>query len=157
MAFPVIGRIGSKIFRNVTGKTPKAPLLNSSGQPTPEFVSALDKAGLSFDDIATEANRLIDIDDVDDAVSLARKNFLEGQGIIPTRAQVTGDATQFQAQQELAKTSGKVRRALEGQETALSSRFENAVTETKHGAAVEPEGIAGVVCAIQVVILMAQV
>lgn len=130
LALPVIGRIGGKIFRNITGKTPSTPLLNNQGQPSQEFIEALDKAGLSFDDITTEANRLVDIGGIDDAVSLARKDFLESQGITPTRAQVTGDAAQFQAQQELAKTSGKVRRALEGQESALSNRFENAVTET---------------------------
>ena len=60
------------------------------------------------------------------------ESFLQDQGIVPTRAQVTGDATQFQAQQELAKTSGKVRRALEGQEAVLASRFENAVTAATH-------------------------
>jgi len=130
VVFPIIGRLGSKIFRNVTGKTPTTPLLNKQGQPSQEFVTALDKAGLSFDDIASEANRLVDVGDVDDAVSVTRKAFLEDQGITPTLPQVTGDATQFQAQQELAKTSGRVRRALEGQEAALSSRFENAVTAT---------------------------
>ncbi len=130
LALPVIGRIGGKIFRNVTGKTPNTPLLNKQGQPSKEFVEALDKAGLSFDDITTETNRLVDTGGIDDAVSLARKDFLEDQGIIPTRAQVTGDASQFQAQQELSKTSGRVRRALEGQEGVLSTKFENAVTET---------------------------
>lgn len=130
LALPVIGRIGRKIFRNVTGRTPTTPLLNKQGQPSKEFIEALDKAGLSFDDITTEANRLVDVGGIDDGVSLARKEFLESQGITPTRAQVTGDAADFQAQQELAKTSGRVRRALEGQESALANRFENAVTAT---------------------------
>jgi hypothetical protein len=130
LALPVIGRIGGKIFRNVTGKAPSTPLLNKQGQPSVEFVEALDKAGLTFDDITTETNRLIDTGGIDDAVSLARRDFLESQGITPTRAQVTGDASQFQAQQELAKTSGRIRRALEGQESVLSNRFENAVTST---------------------------
>lgn len=130
LALPVIGRIGGKIFRNVTGKAPTTPLFNKQGAPSKEFVEALDKAGLSFDDITTEANRLIDTGGIDDAVSVARKDFLETQGIIPTRAQVTGDAAEFQAQQELAKTSGRVRRALEGQEGVLANKFENAVTAT---------------------------
>ncbi len=130
LALPIIGRIGGKIFRNVTGKTPSTPLLDKQGQPSQEFVAALDKAGLSFDDVAGEANRLIDVGEIDDAVSLARRSFLEEQGITPTLPQITGEATQFQAQQELAKTSGKVRRALAGQETILAKRFENAVTAT---------------------------
>jgi hypothetical protein len=130
LAFPVIGRIGGKIFRNVTGRQPKTPLFNNQGEPSQEFIRALDKAGLSFDDVTAEANRLIDVGEIDDAVSLGRKEFLETQGITPTKAQITGDATEFQAQQELAKTSGRVRRALEGQEAVLSNKFENAVTAT---------------------------
>jgi len=101
LALPVIGRLGGKIFRNITGKSPTAPLLNKAGEPTPELLSALDKAGLSFDDLSVEAQRLVDTDGVEDAVSLGRKQFLESQGIVPTRAQITGGATDFQAQQEL--------------------------------------------------------
>ena len=130
LALPVIGRIGGKIFRNVTGRSPQAPLLNAQGQPTQELTDALEKAGVSFDDLQGEANRLIDIGEADDAVSLARKSFLEEQGIVPTRAQVTGDTSTFQSQQELAKTSGRVQRALEGQEGVLANKFENAVTAT---------------------------
>ena len=61
---------------------------------------------------------------------LSRKQFLEEQGLMPTQAQVTGDASQFQAQQELGKTSGKVRDALNLQEDVLVNRFENAITAT---------------------------
>ena len=128
---PVIGKIGGKLFRKITGRNPTSPLLNSNGQPTPEFLQALDKAGLSFDDVNLEAARMIETGNVEDAASLARKQFLEDQGLTTqTRAQITGDATEFQTQQELAKRSGKVRSVLEGQEEILSSRFENAVTAT---------------------------
>lgn len=130
LVLPRISRLGGKLIRRITGSQPTAPILNASGQPSPELAQALDKAGLSFDDLGVEAQRLVEAGDVEDVASLGRQSFLEEQGIIPTRAQVTGDATDFQAQQELAKTSGRVRRALEGQESVLASRFENAVTET---------------------------
>ena len=127
---PIVGKIGGKLFRKITGKNPASPLINSNGQPTKEFTEALDKAGMSFDDVNLEASRLLETGNIDDAVQLARKQFLEEQGLTPTRAQVTGDKTQFQTQQELGKTSGKVSRALEGQEEVLANKFENALTST---------------------------
>ncbi len=130
LALPVIGRIGGKVIRNATGKAPSSPVLDRAGNPTPEFMDALEKTGLSFDDIVVESGRLLETGNVEDAAQLSRKAFLESQGIVPTRAQVTGDAAEFQAQQELAKTSGRVRRALEGQESILANRFEHAVTAT---------------------------
>lgn len=129
-ALPVIGKLGGKLFRKITGKNPTSPLLNSNGQPTPEFTQALDKAGLSFDDINIEASKLLETGNIDDAAQLARKQFLEEQGITPTRAQITGDKTQFQTQQELGKVSGRVSRAIEGQDEILANKFENALTAT---------------------------
>lgn len=130
LVLPRLSRIGGKLIRRINGSTPTAPVLNAAGQPSAELADALEKAGLSFDDLGVEAQRLVESGDVDDVASLARQSFLEEQGVVPTRAQVTGEASDFQAQQELAKTSGRVRRALEGQESVLVSRFENAVTQT---------------------------
>lgn len=129
LAFPIIGRLGGKIFRNITGKSPTAPLI-TNGAPSRELLDALDTAGLSFDDLGAEAQRILDTGGVESAVQQGRKDFLESQGVSPTRAQITGEASDFQSQQELAKTSGKVRRAIQSQDEALSSRFDNAVTET---------------------------
>tara|TARA_R110001632_G_scaffold220720_2_gene350837 strand:+ start:1065 stop:3032 length:1968 start_codon:yes stop_codon:yes gene_type:complete len=126
LAFPVIGRIGSQLYRKLTGTQPRAPIVNSAGQPSEEFQTALRGANLSFDDVIKATST----GGIDDAPSLARQSFLEENGLIPTRAQVTGDAAQFQAQQELAKTSGRVRTILEGQESVLANRFENAISQT---------------------------
>lgn len=126
LAFPILGRIGSQLFRKLTGSTPRAPIIDSVGNPSEEFQSVLKSANLSFDDVLQATSS----DVGNDAVQLGRKSFLEENGLIPTRAQVTGSATDFQAQQELAKTSGRVRSILEGQEQVLSNRFENAITQT---------------------------
>jgi len=130
LALPVIGRIGGKLIRKITGKTASSPVLDAAGDPSPELASALKKSGLELDDISAEARRQIETGDIVDGESLVRKEFLERQGLVPTRAQVTGGATEFQKQQELAKTSGRVRRALETQEEVLTGKFENAVTLT---------------------------
>jgi hypothetical protein len=127
---PVIGKFGGRLYRKITGKNPTAPLINGGGQPTKEFSEALDKAGISFDDINIEASRLLETGNIDDAAQMARKQFLEAQGITPTRAQITGDKTQFQTQQELGKVTGRVSKALQGQEDVLAGRFENAITAT---------------------------
>lgn len=126
LAFPVIGRIGSQLFRKLTGRPPKAPIIDSLGNPSKEFQSTLDSAGISFDDVI----KATDSDVSGDTVQQVRKSFLEENGLIPTRAQVTGEATDFQTQQELAKQSGRVRSILEGQEDVLANRFENAITQT---------------------------
>ena len=130
LALPVIGRFGGKIFRRLTGKPPTSPILNASGEPSQEFISALDKAGLTLDDISQNSEQLLSTLNIDDAASQARKEFLEGQGIRPTRAQITGDPNAFQAQSELVGQSGKVSNALKQQEKILEGRFENAVTAT---------------------------
>lgn len=125
LAFPVIGRIGGQLFRKLTGKPPAAPIIDSVGNPSAEFQKAISNAGLNFDDVLRATG-----DVAEDTTQLARKSFLEENGLIPTRAQVTGGATDFQAQQELAKTTGRVRAILEGQEQVLANRFENAITQT---------------------------
>jgi hypothetical protein len=130
VAIPVLGRVVGKTYRSLTGRQPKGPLLTSDGRPTREFVEALDKAGLSFDDVAGETKRIIDTGNIDDAAQVSRKVFLESQGITPTRAQVTGEATDFQSQQELIKQSGGVRDLLQAQEGVIASKFDNAIVAT---------------------------
>lgn len=130
LGVPIFGRLGGRIIRRITGQPPTSPVLMPNGQPSQELAESLEQAGLSFDDIGLEAQRLLQTGDVLDPAALARRGFLEEQGLIPTRAQVTGDPGDFQSQQELFKSPNRVRRALEGQETELSNRFENAITAT---------------------------
>lgn len=130
VVLPVIGRLGGRLIRQVIGKNPSAPVLDASGRPSVELADALEKAGLSFDDLSSQAQRQLDTGDVSDPAALIRKQFLEDQGLSPTRAQVTGQKTDFQTQQELAKTSGRVESALQQQEQVLGNRFENAITAT---------------------------
>lgn len=130
VVLPVVGRLGSRLVRRALNRAPTAPILDAAGNPSPELAEALNKSGLSVEDLGVEANRLLQAGDAIDPKSVARRTFLEDQGIVPTRAQITGEAADFQAQQELAKTSGRVRRALSAQEEQLGGQFENAVTAT---------------------------
>ena len=129
--FPVLGRIGGKLIRRLTGKEPKGSLIAPDGQPTQELAEALDSAGMTFDDLTEDAVSVIQQQGGKfDPEQLARKEFLESQGLQPTRAQVTREAADFQAQQEVVKTSGRARTAVENQEAVLTSRFNDAVTQT---------------------------
>jgi hypothetical protein len=128
LALPVIGRIGGRIVRKALGKVPTGAVVDEAGRPSAEFLEALQKEGLTFDDVAQEAietsRRAVD------PTEEARMAFLESQGLQPTRAQVTRGAAEFQAQQEAAKTKSRVREALEAQEAVLTSRFDNAIVRT---------------------------
>lgn len=137
LALPVIGRIGRKIVNKVTGKTP-SNVVTPDGAPTSELIDAMDEIGITYDDVLEEAG--IPKGSLDPK-ALSRKTFLESQGLQPTQAQITRDAADFQNQQEIAKTSGRVRDALEEQEMILSTRFDNLVKGSKGDIATETNPI----------------
>jgi hypothetical protein len=132
---PHIGRFGVSLVKKVTGKAPIGPLLTRTGLPTEELSNALEKTGLSFDDLEEAA---IDVlRQQPEGVSpeqAARRAFLESQGLVegaaPTTAQVSREAAEFQAQQEAAKTSGRVRTRLESQQGILANRFDETIAGT---------------------------
>lgn len=124
LGLPSLRRTSNKLYRRITGKNPKTNIVDDAGVPSKEFQEALDESGISYADVIEESG--VPAGSVDPN-QLARQSFLKRQGIEPTRAQVTRDAADFQAQQEAAKTSGAVRDALEGQEQVLATRFDNVI------------------------------
>lgn len=128
LVLPRLSRVGGKIVKRVLGKNPSSPVVDAAGNISEEFAESLKREGRSLDEIVgTLAD---DLDDFVDPDQVARKVFLESQGIKPTRAQITRSADDFQVQQEAFKSSTRARTAIEGQEAALTSRFNNAVKET---------------------------
>ena len=128
LVLPRLSRVGSKIVKRVLGKNPSSPVVDAAGNISEEFAESLKREGRSLDEIVgTLAD---DLDDFVDPDQVTRKAFLESQGIKPTRAQITRSADDFQVQQEAFKSSTRARTAIEGQEAALTSRFNNAVKET---------------------------
>jgi len=124
LGLPSLRRTSSKLFRRLTGKSPKTNIVDDAGIPTKEFQDALDGSGITYADVLEESG--VPAGSIDPN-QLARQSFLRSQGIEPTRAQVTRDAADFQAQQEAAKTSGAVRDVIEGQEQVLSTRFDSVI------------------------------
>lgn len=129
LGLPVVGRLGGKLIRRTLGRSPQGAVVDSAGNPSAELIEALDKEGIKFEDLLDDAVGELKGQAVDPGQA-ARQAFLQSQGLKPTKAQVTREAADFQAQQEAAKTSTKTRAALEEQEAFLSSRFDNAVIGT---------------------------
>ncbi len=91
---PILNRTVRAVSREF-GLTKDAALLTREGKPTPEFQQALDKAGMSFNDIEqsalTEVKKLKSLSEPDQAARLAR---FRSEGIEPTAGQVTQDFAQ---------------------------------------------------------------
>jgi hypothetical protein len=50
-ALPLVGRASGKIIRKAFGRPPKSSVITAAGQPTGELTKALEKTGLTFDDV----------------------------------------------------------------------------------------------------------
>lgn len=130
LLFPIFGRIGNTLVSKVLNKKPTAPVVNKLGQPSPELQEALSKAGLTFDDLINDAQEQLKNISIDKQIPIRRQTFKDAGIENPTRAQLTGEASDFQQQQELFKVSGPVRSTIEQQDQQLFDTFSNAVTST---------------------------
>ncbi|MEN8171427.1 MAG: hypothetical protein ABFS03_00955 [Chloroflexota bacterium] len=133
LVMPRIMRIGGSLVRRITGKSPKGALLTPDGAPTKELQDALEKSGLSFDDLAEQAKRELGGAKVgaspEQVARIAAFKEVDPD-LVPTKAQITRDATDFQAQQEAFKKTGAVREAIEAQEEILSNKFSGTIANT---------------------------
>jgi len=128
--FPIISRLGGALVRRVKGKQ-VSNLFDESGLPTKDLQEALDESGITLADLNQQAQQqLLEQPAGVLPEQAARAAQFEQLGVTPTRAQITREAADFQAQQEAAKTSGLVRGALEQQEGLLVNRFDEAVAGT---------------------------
>jgi hypothetical protein len=132
LGMPVLGRVGGRIVRRVTGKSPKGAVIDAAGNPSDEFLSALDKAGLGIDDVVDESLKELKFSVVDPEHA-ARKAFLESQGLVgeagATRAQISRSVDDFALQQEALKSAGRVERQLAAQDRVLTTRFDDIISD----------------------------
>lgn len=59
LLIPVVGRLGGKIVRKVTGRQPKGSLIRPDGMPTDEMADALEKAGMTWEEMKIDAQELV--------------------------------------------------------------------------------------------------
>lgn len=123
-------RVAAPAISKIIGSRPAIRIINTDGTLSDDAVRLLRAAGSTPDDftraVASEADSL-QRTGVLTKEQAERFNFMKSQGIEPTTAQVTRTADDFQLQQELAKRSGDVRGALEGQEAVIARAFDDRI------------------------------
>lgn len=138
-ALPSLGRLGSALFRRVTGKPAVGALFDSSGNPTAEMQEALQKAGVSMDDLTQEA--LADIMKLPAGSSpeqAARIAQFQSVGVPFTAGNITQQLPQQAMEAQLAEAvSDPVAQALRGKLTEQSEAFRGALE------GVVPQGAVG--------------
>jgi len=102
--FPVLGKLGRKIFQKVTGAAPKGPMLNASGRPTIELQQALDQAGMSFDDLSDDAVELLSRQSGAKPDQAARAALFESEGVPATKGEVSKNFEQLATENRLLES-----------------------------------------------------
>lgn len=130
-ALPSLGRIGSAIFRRVTGKIPEGALFDATGAPTPEMTDALQKAGVSIQDLQQAA--------IDDLMKLpagsspeqaARVAQFAQEGIPYTRGDITQQLPQQAMEARLAESaSDPLAQPVRSMRVEQSEKFRGALDE----------------------------
>lgn len=131
--YPVFSRVVKSLYSKLTGVSPTVPVLKQNGKPTAEFQKILDDSNVTFDELTDTVESMATAKRGGTPAEVERKAFFESEGLTPTKAQVTRDTSDFQAQQEALKSSNKVQTALAVQEGQLVSKFDNAITGTGGG------------------------
>lgn len=108
LLLPVLGRLVGKVFRNVTGTVPKGSLMRPDGLPTDEMMAALDKAGLTWEDLKVEAQDLIAKQEPGAvAEDVARMAGFEQMGAPALRGEVTKDFGERKLEQQLLESASE--------------------------------------------------
>lgn len=105
---PHIGKLARKLFFKVRGTIPKGALLDATGKPTTELVNVLDDAGLDFEDLGGAAIEALKKQDPRAIPSqAAAEAIFKGEGVDPTRAAITKEATAEAREETLKQKMGE--------------------------------------------------
>ena len=105
MVMPVVGRMGRKLYQRITGKSLKGAVVDVAGNPTPEMVVALEKAGMTVDDLKDDALEFLQSQaNGADMDQVARGAKFTQEGIPLTKGDITQDFQQ-QALENRLETS----------------------------------------------------
>lgn len=135
-AIPVIGRIGGKLIRQVTGKAPKSSILAPDGLPTEEFADALAKSDLTFEDVRDGATQLVKAQpgELPDPEQQLRKLLFEELEIPATKGDITQEFKQQAIEARLFESAADpladpVRTTRLRQSEAIKQNLDNLVTQ----------------------------
>ena len=119
---PVLNSLGRSLTKS------KGNVISPDGTITNELQGVLESRGASPDDLVQAAQEIQAGGDI--AGNAQRQAVFDKLGITPTEAQRTRDVDLFVEQQDQFRKTGKVRQALDLQETQLTERVAEAVTNT---------------------------
>lgn len=106
LALPVIGRIGGKIVRRMTGKAPTGAVIDELGNPSEELTAALQKEGLSYDDLIGETIETLKSQKAGSSPEqLARMARASEEGIRLTKGELTQEFGQQATEQRLLESA----------------------------------------------------
>lgn len=114
---PVFNSIGRSLIKKFGGK---GSAIGVDGLATPQLKEALQKSGSSIDDLVAATKEVSSGGDI--AGNAQREAVFNRLGITPTEAQRTRDIDLFVDQQDAFRQTGRVRDALDLQETQLTER-----------------------------------
>lgn len=88
--FPVLGRLGRSVYRRVKGVAPEGAMLDAAGRPTRQLQEALDEAGMSFNELTADAQRVVaEAAPGSDPTQVSRAARFAQEDIPMTRGQLT--------------------------------------------------------------------
>lgn len=133
--FPIIGRLGGNLIRRVTGRAARGAVLDAAGRPSAELKQALDKVGVSFDDLTdTAIDTLKKTKPGADPEQVARLARMEALGVPATTGDITQEFAQQAAEARLVESAADVLgdplRALRlEQSRAFKSQLDNQINK----------------------------
>jgi len=87
--FPIVGRLGRSLYRKVTGSLPSGAVIDDAGRPMPALQSALDEAGMTFEDLTADAQALLrNAEPGTDPAQLARAARFSNEGVPISRGEL---------------------------------------------------------------------
>ena len=130
-ALPSLGRLGSAIFRRVSGRAPAGALFDSAGQPTAEMADALQKAGVSLPDLQQAAlDDLMNLPAGSSPEQAARMVQFAQEGIPYTKGDITQALPQQAMEARLAESaSDPLAQPVRSMRLEQSEKFRGALDE----------------------------
>jgi hypothetical protein len=123
-----ISRVGKSILKKAGRGSDE--VLTATGELSPDMLQAMQKFDISEDDVVNLSSKALRTQDSRNVTERARKELIESQGVSPTQAQVTGDASDLAAQSNLADSPGILADQVRQQKQALNTRASQLAGET---------------------------
>lgn len=133
--FPIVGRVGRKLYEKVFRRAPEGAMLDALGRPTQELQQALDAAGLSYEDLTQDAAQLISRQPVGAVPEqVARAARFRQEGVPATTGEITQQMAPLTTEQRLIGSSAEraaepFRRFKLQQSEAIKANLRDAFTD----------------------------